>query len=317
MVHSRLYSALCSAAFAATPPQAAGAARLIGPINIFQDLILFFNFYFDMANIMAPDLRFLLEEKGVDEGMVESLTMAGISTISRLSLLEDSRAGMRKVLETTFKLDPAEGLNRVRQVCVLDAWETACTNTTEERRQQAEAKSARLPRVLPRANHLALRRSVESVHGELNDRLAPGAPYVESLFEPIEEGALEAVPLTQVLCVEDGEEAKHNAVIDPSGVVRIKRGRQEVSMPNDTESLRRRPRIWGLGFTYAKMKHPTRAWLKDATPEVIAEYNDYLLGETVLGLRARNDRGEVVATPSFAQVLHYDYQVRKEQASSS
>ena len=62
------------------------------------------------------------------------------------------------------------------------------------------------------------------------------------------------------------------------------------------------------------MKHPTRAWLKDATPEVIAEDNDYILGETVRGLKARNDRGEVVATPSFAQILHYEYQVRKEQA---
>ncbi len=65
------------------------------------------------------------------------------------------------------------------------------------------------------------------VYGELNDRLAPGAPYVEAILEHVEEGTLEVVPLSQVLCVEDGEEAKHNAVIDPSGVVRIKRGRQK------------------------------------------------------------------------------------------
>ena len=69
-----------------------------------------------------------------------------------------------------------------------------------------------------------------------------------------------------------------------------------------------------MGFTFAKLKHPTRAWLKDAVPETISEYADYILGDTVRGLVARNDRGESVASPSFAQVLHYEYQVRKEQA---
>ena len=120
--------------------------------------------------------------------------------------------------------------------------------------------------------------------------------------------------MSQVICVDDGEDHKQNAIIDASGVVRIKRGRQDVAMPRDTEELRRRLRTWGFSFTFAKLKHPTRAWLMDATPDVIAEYCDYLLGDTVRGLKARNDKGEVVAAPSFQQILHYEYQVRKEQA---
>ena len=114
--------------------------------------------------------------------------------------------------------------------------------------------------------------------------------------------------------MEDGEETKTNAVIDASGVVRIKKGKLDVPLPTDTEGLRKRLRTWGMGFTFAKLKHPTRAWLKDAVPETISEYADYILGDTVRGLVARNDRGEAVASPSFAQILHYDYQVRKEQA---
>ena len=264
---------------------------------------------------LAPDLRYLLEDKGVDEDLVECLRNAGITSIARLSLLEETRAGVRKVLEgEPFNIDPAAGLNKIRQVCVIDAWETACTTTTEDRRQQAEAKATRLPRVLPRANHLALRQAAEAIYGELNDRIAPGAPYIEALMEQIEEGTVEAFPLTQVLCVEDGEDSKQGVMIDPSGVVRIKRGKQDVAMPHDTESLRRRLRTWGLGFTYARLRHPARAWLKDATPEAIAQYSDYIMGETVLGLKAQNDRGEVMTTPSFAQLLHYEYQIRKEQA---
>ena len=279
----------------------------------------FSGFYLIMAgidkNIMAPDLHYLLEDKGVDEELTEIMKQAGITTVARLSLLEDTRAGVRKALEgAPFNLDLTQGLNRIRQVCFLDAWETASTTTAEDRRQQAEAKATRLPRILPRANHVALRRAAEAIYGELNDKVAPGAPFIEALLEEVEEGTLEAFPLSQVVCVEDGEETRTNAVIDSSGIVRIKKGKLDVPIPTDTEGLHRRLRTWGMGFTFAKLKHPTRAWLKDAVPETIAEYADYLLGDTVRGLVARNDRGEAVATPSFSQILHYDYQVRKEQA---
>jgi hypothetical protein len=288
----------------------------VQPPSFFLNLILVFppHVFIMAVNVMAPDMRYLLEEKGVDDELINSLTASGITTISRLSLLEDTRAGMRKVIEQTFKLDPDVGNNRMRQVCLLDAWETATCNTAEDRRQQAEAKATRLPRILPRAQHISLRRATEAVFGELPDRIAPGPALMETILEMIEEGTLEAVPLTQVTCVEDGEDMKQGAVIEPSGVVRIKRGRQEVTMPRDSEDLRRRLRTWGLTFTYAKLKHPTRAWLSSATPEVIADYCDYLMGDTVKGLKAKNDRDEVVATPSFHQVLHYDFHVRKEQA---
>jgi hypothetical protein len=294
-----------------------GTTRLL--ILFLQFVLHFVSGFFTVmaviSNILAPDLHYLLEDKGVDDELMEIMKKAGITTIARLSLLEDTRAGVRKALEgEPFNLDPKVGLNRIRQVCFLDAWETASTTTAEDRRQQAEAKATRLPRVLPRANHVALRRAAEAIYGELHDRIAPGAPYIESLLEQVEEGTLEAFPLSQVLCVEDGEESKTNAVIDASGVVRIKKGKLDVPLPTDTEGLRKRLRTWGMGFTFAKLKHPTRSWLKDAVPETIAEYADYLLGDTVRGLVARNDRGEAVATPSFAQILHYDYQVRKEQA---
>ena len=205
----------------------------------------FFTVMAVISNILAPDLHYLLEDKGVDDELMEIMKKAGITTIARLSLLEDTRAGVRKALEgEPFNLDPKVGLNRIRQVCFLDAWETASTTTAEDRRQQAEAKATRLPRVLPRANHVALRRAAEAIYGELHDRIAPGAPYIESLLEQVEEGTLEAFPLSQVLCVEDGEESKTNAVIDASGVVRIKKGKLDVPLPTDTEGLRKRLRTW-------------------------------------------------------------------------
>ena len=43
----------------------------------------------------------------------------------------------------------------------------------------SEAKMIRLPRVLPKAQHLSLRRAAETVYGEISDRIAPGPALVE------------------------------------------------------------------------------------------------------------------------------------------
>ena len=51
----------------------------------------------------------------------------------------------------------------------------------------------------------AMRRAAEAAYGELADRVALGATWVELLFEIIEESHIEAAPLTRVVCVEDGE----------------------------------------------------------------------------------------------------------------
>lgn len=111
---------------------------------------------------MAPDLRFLLEEKEVPEVVMDKLAAAGFTTLARFAVIEDTRAGLRKALADEFGLDPATNpANRIGQVTVLDAWEVACRRQEEDRRQEAEAKSHRLPKMLGKAAHLALRRAAE------------------------------------------------------------------------------------------------------------------------------------------------------------
>lgn len=100
-------------------------------------------------NRMAPDLRFLLEEKLVPEPVMDLLAEAGYTTMAQLAVMEDSRTELRKVLAAEFGFDPAvDRKNRLSQVTVLDAWETAARHQDEDRRQEAEAKASRLPRVL-------------------------------------------------------------------------------------------------------------------------------------------------------------------------
>ncbi len=62
------------------------------------------------------------------------------------------------------------------------------------------------------------------------------------------------------------------------------------------------------------MKHPTRGCLSSASPEIIAEYCDYLMGDTVRGLQAKSQNDEVVARLGWQQILHYDFHIQKEHA---
>jgi hypothetical protein len=159
-----------------------------------------------------------------------------------------------------------------------------------------------------------MRKAAEAVYGAINDKIAPGHAYVELVFEQIEESHMEAVPLTRVLCVEDGDLMATGAIVDGGGVVRIRRSRQEVAAPTDPEALRRRLRTWGFAYTYARLKHPGRAWLADALPEAIADYFDWLLGDQVRGLESKDEHGTTIGRPPWALVLRYEFEVRKLHA---
>ena len=269
---------------------------------------------------LAADLRFLLEEKEVPDTLQDAFADQGYTTVCRFALLDDNRANVRAALTRDFGLDPAAQAPEVGRearlniVKVIDAWETACRRSEEDRKQEAEAKSSRLPKIIGKAAHLSMRRAAQELHGELEDRVAPGASLVEHVMEMIEEANMEALPLTAVLSVEDGDDAKVGAVVDTSGVFRLKRGKTEISMPGDPESFRKRMRTLAFAYVYARLRHPGRAAFRSATVEIFAEYVEYILGDHVRGLVAKDATGAVISKPSWAQVLHYDYQVRKEQA---
>lgn len=179
------------------------------------------------------------KRKAVPDAVMDLLAEAGYTTMARFAVMEDSRAELRKVLAAEFGLDPAaDRKHRLAQVTVLDAWEIAARRQDEDRRLEAEAKAARLPKVLGTAAHLALRRVAEAQAGAQADTIAPGAQLVELVMEQIEEAHHEAIPLTRITAVSDSEEAKTTAVIDVAGVARIKSGRTEIKEPGDPEEYR-------------------------------------------------------------------------------
>ena len=54
--------------------------------------------------------------------------------------------------------------------------------------------------------------------------------------------------------------------------------------------------------------------MKSVSVEIISEYCDYLLGEHVRGLEAKDQYDTTVAKPIWTLVLSYEFQIRKEMA---
>ena len=107
---------------------------------------------------LSAELRFLLEEKGVDEAVMDALAAAGYVTRQRFALVDDDRASLRAALTRDFNLDPApEARNRLWQVAVIDAWESAKLRVERERQEEADARTTRLPKQLGKHVHLQMR----------------------------------------------------------------------------------------------------------------------------------------------------------------
>ena len=81
-------------------------------------------------------------------------------------------------------------------------------------------------------------------------------------------------------------------------------------LPADSEALRRRVGLLGISYSIARAKHPTRAWLATALPEVWTAHLDYVLGEQVYGFRIRAGDGDL--RPVWSTAVSYELQIRKE-----
>ena len=68
-----------------------------------------------------------------------------------------------------------------------------------------------------------------------------------------------------------------------------------------------------LGHTYifVQLKYPNRDALKNINLNLVNKYVDYLLGEHVYALKAKDANGDTMSSPSLELVLSHDFQVRK------
>ena len=225
----------------------------------------------DMAssNDFEAGLAFLLEEKGVPETIQAKMIEARMVTLTRFILMAADHAERRHIFKDEWAMDPAASAeNRLGLVTILDAWDEAKARVQEERKAEAEARQAGLPKPLGKQPHQLARKAVDvKFKTKFSDKEVPAQSTVDRVLAMLEERHAEPMPLREVLCVEDvGEEPDSGVAMDRNGVIRVKKRPTTVAEPKDSEELRRRLLTLVLAYAFAFVRMPQRTWLESATP---------------------------------------------------
>eukprot|EP00974_Lingulodinium_polyedra_P055771 5363680-Lingulodinium_polyedra.AAC.1 len=67
----------------------------------------------------------------------------------------------------------------------------------------------------------------------------------------------------------------------------------------------------GTAWQFAAFQQTSALYLKDLSPQLWVEYVDYLLGDFVFGLEAK-DGGLTVSSPPWPLILAYEHEIRKK-----
>ena len=221
-----------------------------------------------------------------------------------MSTVADDRAGMRKFCADVLGLDDTRDV--VEIASLVDTWESANMRISVRNKAEAEAGIASMPCALNKVEAQDLLVKFQKLHGiKLEDRNAPASSTLEQTFDQVEQGEMKNMSLVQFLSREDAEADILGATVE------IKRGYGECQKPKNPEEFRKRMAVVAHAYLLAQLKYPQKAILKDLQPQHWLKYVDLMLGDHVLGLKAKNKDGDVVASPDFDLMLSYDYQIRR------
>ena len=82
-----------------------------------------------------------------------------------------------------------------------------------------------------------------------------------------------------------------------------------MALPTGPEQLRLRLTVMYNALAMIKLKRPGRNELADISADLFEKYKDYLLGDSVYGLRSAESAGSMI--PPWTLVLGYEHAIRK------
>jgi len=274
----------------------------------------------DFVAKLEPDLVFLFDDLEVTQLVQANLAALGIVKMGIFAKIEATEVDFRKWLSDDFGFDPQAGVqNRVETAKLVEAWDTARQRAATSRKLEAEAKVNGTARELLKGVHLALRRALVKSQGEVDDRRCPGRSYIEARLEQLDDGELEAEPLTKVTTValeqtstETGNEASFGVRRD--GVVHVVKGQRKAPMPSNPEQLRDTIKVMARHWMMIQLKGAARPILHDFDMSVFDAHLDYVLGDECF--RMAEAHPGVRVSPSWELLLAYEHELRKKAIKS-
>eukprot|EP00913_Durusdinium_trenchii_P009962 g9349.t1 len=182
----------------------------------------------------------------------------------------------------------------------------------KKRKVDAEYDTLQWSRPVVAGEWAAMRSALERRYGHVEDKIYPSKEYIEKKLAEVESGEYRAEELTEVVSKEEIEPDAVVPIWDSKGRLAMRKASTKVPEPENAEELRRRLTIWKNAMVMISMKHSNRHELQGAWEDAVEQYKDYLLGDYVYGLSAKDAEGQTFASPPWKLVIAYERAIRKQ-----
>ena len=261
----------------------------------------------------SADLRYLLERNDVSADVMAAWFHAGVVSLEKFANIAKNVEDLAQVLKDHLGLDPTASLaDRVMVAAVTCAWSNARTRVQRSAEVEAEMDTKDWVKPMVSTEWLAMKSGLEKVIGTVEDKATPAKEYVEKKLQEVESGDYRAEDLTEVVSRDEVDPDSMVPQWDSRGNLTVRRGTSKTKEPENPEALRARPTIMRNAYLMISLKHTNRGELQGDYNKAFEDYKEYLLGEHVYGLYARDAEGQALAAPPFKLVLSYERAIRKD-----
>jgi hypothetical protein len=118
--------------------------------------------------------------------------------------------------------------------------------------------------------------------------VAPSTGTLEVMFGQVESGERKNMSLIHFMSRDEQDVEPLAAKLDKSGILKVTRRYGESQAPRTPEELRQKVKLLGHTYIFVQLKYPNRDSLREINPNLFNKYVDYLLGEHVFGLKAKD-----------------------------
>ena len=223
----------------------------------------------------SSDLKWILADCEVSNEVQAVLFHLGFTKIRVFAGLGETRAEVKEAIKADAGLDPADGpAVRVQVAYVLSAWDATRLTAQKEMQAKAEHKAAEIVKPIANQELAALRTAFETRFFKLESKEVPSKSYLGLKQEEIDENEPRAESLKEVSSREDHESSFLTADISVDGIVKVKKGVKDGSLPNSSEELRLKHKLAGHCWLFLQLKHTNRAWLLDVDVRTFPVFSD-------------------------------------------
>ena len=263
--------------------------------------------------VAGTDIKYLLSRHEVSIENQKLFFHHGVTTLEKLSNFAKDRDDLAAVLKDHWELDSSRSLDeRVQVAAITCAFSNAKTRSQRAAEVDAEYDTLQWSRPVVAGEWAAMRSALERRYGHVEDKIYPSKEYIEKKLAEVESGEYRAEELTEVVSKEEIEPDAVVPIWDSKGRLAMRKASTKVPEPENAEELRRRLTIWKNAMVMISMKHSNRHELQGAWEDAVEQYKDYLLGDYVYGLSAKDAEGQTFASPPWKLVIAYERAIRKQ-----